>query len=85
MSARGWSLNGLQRPASIHLAVTLRHTPPGIADHFLEDLRASVEEVKSSPPAKGGMAPVYGMAGSFPVRGAIGELLRRYLDRLYDV
>jgi sphinganine-1-phosphate aldolase len=85
MSQRGWSLNGLQRPASIHLAVTLRHTPPGVADRFLEDLRTSVNEVKSSPASKGGMAPVYGMAGSFPVRGAIAELLRRYLDRLYEV
>jgi glutamate/tyrosine decarboxylase-like PLP-dependent enzyme len=85
MSARGWSLNGLQRPASIHLAVTLRHTAPGVADRFLEDLRASVDDVKSSPPSKGGLAPVYGMAGSFPVRGAIAELLRRYLDRLYEV
>jgi len=85
MSQRGYSLNGLQRPASIHLAVTLRHTASGVADRFLEDLRASVDEVKSSPAQKSGMAPVYGMAGSFPVRGAIAELLRRYLDRLYEV
>jgi hypothetical protein len=29
------------------------------------------------------MAPIYGMAGSFPARGAIAELLRRYVERLY--
>ena len=29
MGHRGWSLNGLQRPAAVHIAVTLRHTLPG--------------------------------------------------------
>jgi glutamate/tyrosine decarboxylase-like PLP-dependent enzyme len=35
----GWSLNGLQDPASIHLCVTLRHTQPGVVERFLADLR----------------------------------------------
>jgi hypothetical protein len=35
MSQRGWSLNGLHRPACIHLYVTLRHTEPGVAERFL--------------------------------------------------
>jgi glutamate/tyrosine decarboxylase-like PLP-dependent enzyme len=84
MTRRGWSLNGLQRPPSIHLCVTLRHTGAGVAEQFLEDLRASVAELQASKGDAGGMAPVYGMAGSFPVRGAVAELLRRYLDRLYE-
>ncbi len=84
MSHRGWSLNGLQRPPSVHICVTLRHTLPGVAERFLADLKAAVEEVKSTPAPRSGMAPVYGMAASFPVRGAIGELLRRYIDRLYE-
>jgi hypothetical protein len=84
MTRRGWNLNGLQAPPSLHLCVTLRHTLPGVAERFASDLKASVEEVKLSPPSNGGMAPVYGLAASFPVRGAIGELLRRYIDRLYE-
>ena len=84
MSARGWSLNGLQRPPSVHLCVTLRHTESGVAERFLADLRASVAEVKSTPATKSGMAPVYGMAGSFPVRGAVAELLRWFVDKLYE-
>jgi sphinganine-1-phosphate aldolase len=84
MSARGWSLNGLQRPPSVHLCVTLRHTEPGVAESFLGDLRAAVDEVKRTPASGRGLAPVYGMAGSFPVRGAVAELLRRFVDKLYE-
>ena len=40
MSGRGWSLNGLQLPPAVHIAITLRHTLPGVADRFLADLRA---------------------------------------------
>jgi hypothetical protein len=42
-----------------------------------------VQVVRSTPASKQGMAPIYGMAGSFPARGAIAELLRRYVERLY--
>ena len=82
MSELGWSLNGLQRPPAVHLCVTLRHTQPGVADRFLRDLKTSVSEARGTS-ASSGMAPLYGMASSFPVRGAVAELLRRYIDRLY--
>lgn len=82
MAVRGWSLNGLQRPAAVHLAVTLRHTQPGVAQRFLADLEDCVAEAAGTS-ASSGMAPLYGMASSFPVRGAVAELLRRYIDRLY--
>ena len=85
MNARGWSLNGLHRPPAIHIAVTLRHTEPGVAQRFLDDLRAAVEHVKTHPAEKGGMAPVYGMAAALPMHGVVEELLRRVVDALYKV
>jgi glutamate/tyrosine decarboxylase-like PLP-dependent enzyme len=86
MTERGWSLNGLHQPPAIHIALTLRHTQPGVAAKFLEDLRATVEEARSAgKEASTGAAPVYGMAATFPARGAVGELLRRYVDKLYEV
>lgn len=85
MSARGWRLNGLDRPPAVHIAVTLRHAEPGVAQRFIEDLRASVAHVKAHPQAATGMAPVYGMASSLPLRGVVGELLKRYADVLYEV
>ena len=81
---RGWNLNGLQHPPSIHLCVTLTHTQPGVAERFLADLSACVEQVKNGNPRPGGLAPIYGLSGSFPVRGAVKDLLRRYVDKLYE-
>jgi glutamate/tyrosine decarboxylase-like PLP-dependent enzyme len=83
MARRGFSLNGLQHPPSVHICVTLRHTQPGVAEHFLRELAEAVEVVRNTPASKQGMAPIYGMAGSFPARGAVAELLRRYVERLY--
>lgn len=85
MSHRRWNLNGLHRPACVHLCVTLRHTQPGVAERFLTDLREAVQHVRTQPAGKGGMAPIYGLAGSLPVRGAISDVLERYLDVLYEV
>lgn len=85
MTERGWSLNGLHKPSCVHLCVTLRHTQPGVAERFVHDLRAAVHEAKAQPRGEGGMAPVYGLAASLPVRRAVGELLERYMDKLYEV
>ena len=84
MGHRGWSLNGLQRPAAVHIAVTLRHTLPGVADRFLDDLAGSVQEVRSNPGVSTGMAPVYGMAAALPAE-VVRDLLTGYLDMLFEV
>jgi sphinganine-1-phosphate aldolase len=79
-----WNLNGLHKPPCVHLCVTLRHTLPGVAERFLVDLRNAVDYVRAHPDEKGGMAPVYGLANSMPVRTAVGDLLAAYLDVLYE-
>jgi sphinganine-1-phosphate aldolase len=83
MSQRNWSLNGLHRPACLHLCVTLRHTERGVAERFLGDLEASVADARRATLRTPGMAPIYGLAGTLPVRGAVADLLRRYVDLLY--
>jgi len=85
MTAKGWSLNGLHKPACLHLCVTLRHTQPGVAERFIHDLKEAVEYVKTNPQTKGGMAPIYGMAATLPVRSVVEDLLERYIDLLYKV
>ena len=84
MSHRGWSLNGLQRPPAVHLAVTLRHTLPGVADRFLADLADSVAQVRANPDVSTGMAPVYGMAAALP-EGTVHDLLAAYIDLTFEV
>jgi len=86
MAQRGWSLNGLHHPPAVHIALTLRHAEPGVAEAFLRDLGWAVAEAKASgTEPQTGAAPLYGMAATFPARRAVGELLRRYIDRLYEV
>jgi glutamate/tyrosine decarboxylase-like PLP-dependent enzyme len=85
MAHRGWSLNGLHKPPAVHIALTLRHTQDGVAEQFLEDLKASVDEVTRQPRVKGGMAPIYGMAATLPLRGVVSDMLKRYLDLLFSV
>jgi hypothetical protein len=85
MLTRRWSLNPLHKPSAVHIALTLRHTQPGIAERFVHDLREAVEHVKAHPEEKGESAPVYGMAATLPLRGVVSEMLRRYADLLYKV
>lgn len=85
MTKRHWSLNGLHRPACVHLCVTLRHTQSGVAERFVQDLSDAVEHVRRTPQEKGSMAPVYGMGANLPVRSVVGDLLKRYLDAIYRV
>jgi len=83
MTARGWSLNGLHRPACVHLCVTLRHTQPELPARFAADLREAVDAVRAAPQAEGGMAPIYGLAASVPDRTLISGFLEQYMDRWY--
>ncbi len=85
MTHKGWNLNGLHKPACVHICITLRHTQAGVAHRFLSDLKDSVDYVKENPSETGGMAPVYGIAASLPFRGVIRDFLKRYLDLYYRV
>ncbi len=85
MGQKGWSLNGLHKPACVHICVTLRHARSGVAERFIKDLKTSVEFVKAHPDEKGEMAPVYGMAATIPFRGLVEDMLEKYIDLLYKV
>jgi sphinganine-1-phosphate aldolase len=83
MTRRGWSLNGLHRPPSLHVCVTLRIAQDGVVERLLDDLREAVAEVREQPEREGGMAPVYGMAATLPDRTVVSDFLRGYMDLWY--
>jgi sphinganine-1-phosphate aldolase len=85
MTQKGWGLNGLHLPPSVHLCVTLRHTQEGVKERLLEDLKAAVEYVKENPQASEGIGPVYGMASSPDFRGMVTDVLDWYLDKQFEV
>ncbi|KAK4377055.1 hypothetical protein RND71_003351 [Anisodus tanguticus] len=79
LSSKGWHLNALQRPNSVHICVTLQHVP--VVQIFLKDLRDSVQTVKENPgPVHGGFAPIYGAAGKMPDRVMVQDLLVEFMD-----
>ncbi|XP_078387058.1 sphingosine-1-phosphate lyase 1 isoform X1 [Cetorhinus maximus] len=85
MTSKGWNLNTLQFPSSIHICVTLLHTRNGVADKFVEDLRQSVAEIMKNPDEKTtGRGAIYGMAQSIPDRSMVTEISHGFLDCLYS-
>ncbi|NXD14653.1 SGPL1 lyase, partial [Nothocercus nigrocapillus] len=85
LASKGWNLNILQFPPSIHLCITQLHTRPGVADRFLRDVKDSVEEIMKDVHAKTtGMGAIYGMAQSIPDRSLVAEISLAYLDGLYS-
>jgi len=86
MGTRQWSLNGLQMPAAVHICLTHRHTQPGLAEKFLEDLQAAVAYVKANPDKETeGVGRLYGMSAQIPIKGVVDAFLKRYMDLLYKL
>lgn len=85
MKGRGWALNALQAPPCLHLAVTVTHTLPGVADRFVRDL-GEVTAAIMADPASADSSPAavfYGGAASVPDRSIVSALTGVYLDCLY--
>ncbi|XP_012872659.1 PREDICTED: sphingosine-1-phosphate lyase 1 [Dipodomys ordii] len=85
MTAKGWNLNQLQFPPSIHFCITLVHTQKRVAIQFLKDIRESVTQIMKNPKAKTtGMGAIYGMAQAVVDRKLVADLSSMYLDSLYS-
>lgn len=85
MTSKGWSLNGLQLPPALHLAVTLRHTQPGHAERFIQDLKEAIAYVKGHAELQGSMTPVYGLTANLGMQDMVKEFLKGVLDMVYTV
>jgi glutamate/tyrosine decarboxylase-like PLP-dependent enzyme len=82
MEARGWTIDRQQRPPSVHLTVTANHAET--VAPYLDDLRSSVAEVRSNPNlAASGNAPMYGMMAKAPLRGFVGNSVRKVMEAMY--
>lgn len=82
LTARGWSVDRQQYPASVHLTVTSNHLP--VVDLYLADLRASVAHVLAHPEeATQGAAAMYGMMAKVPVRALVRQGVEKVMETLY--
>jgi len=85
LTEKGWNMNSLQFPSSIHVCVTLPICKPGVAKKFVDDVKKGVAQIMKSPGSKTtGAGAMYGMAASIPDRSIVGDLTKAYLDAFYD-
>ncbi|XP_034081597.1 sphingosine-1-phosphate lyase 1 isoform X1 [Gymnodraco acuticeps] len=85
LTTKGWNLNTLQYPSSIHICCTVLHTQKGVADQFVHDVKEQVAIILKNPKEKTtGMGAIYGMAQSIPDRSMVTEISRGFLDCLYS-
>lgn len=85
LSERGWHINPLQFPSSVHFCVTMCHTKDGVADNFLKDLREGVSAVLKAPKDKAtGTGALYGTAQTIPDRSLVKDIANIYLDLCYS-
>ena len=82
MIKRGWNLNELQLPESIHLCVTLNHCSEIIENKFIEDLSESITETKNSNVKAEECASVYGSTQKIPDRRLIKDIAKHYIKLL---
>ena len=85
LSAAGWHLNALHRPAALHMCVTPANA--GCVPDLLAALGAAVAAVRAAGGrgGEGGRAAVYGLAGGLPDRGAVREVLLGAQDVMLDL
>jgi len=95
MSKKGWKLNSLQNPPSVHVCVTMNIVPK--VDEFVEDLKESVRKIqkeieqeeneqllannkeKKKSTKQNSTAGIYGTAGTLP-DGPVKHILRVFMD-----
>ncbi|XP_035655805.1 sphingosine-1-phosphate lyase 1-like isoform X1 [Oncorhynchus keta] len=85
LTSKGWNLNMLQYPSSIHICCTVLHTHEGVAKQLINDIKEQVALILKNPNEKTtGMGAIYGMAQSIPDRSMVTEISRGFLDCLYS-
>jgi sphinganine-1-phosphate aldolase len=87
MEARGWHPDRLLHPPALHVMVTPVHAGE-VADRFLVDLAAAVDEVRGRPElSTQGQAAMYGMVATLPEGETepADEFLLALMDGLYQV
>ena len=85
MGKKGWYLNALQLPPSVHLCVTMVHTKSGVVERFVSDMKECVADLLNDPNSKSteGKAAMYGATAAVPDKSIIDELAAGYLNLVY--
>jgi len=85
LASKGWRMNGCQNPPGFHFCVTLRQGQPGVAERYVEDLRAAVEYAKDPPSPFPTSGAIYGLAGTLEGQTMLKQLILEWLDATYSL
>ena len=83
LKEKGYTLNQLQSPDAIHIAVTENHITPKFRDQFICDVIASVRMAKTHQSESDNGATIYGTSQKINDSSIIDTVARNYLDLLY--
>jgi len=84
MAKKGWNLNILQFPPSLHICVTLVHTPD-VSRSFITDMRICISQIMEDSTIKAeGVYGIYGSSQGIPDRSLIKEIGYEYLVAYYS-
>ncbi|KAJ3193257.1 hypothetical protein HK101_005156 [Irineochytrium annulatum] len=73
LSKKGWHLNCLQNPTSVHIACTLLTVKA--ADQLVEDMRDAVKQLREDPKkGEGELAAIYGTVATVPDRNVLVDV-----------
>jgi hypothetical protein len=83
LERKGWHIDRLQKPESIHLMLNPGHGQ--IVDSYVGDLREAVAYVKEHPDAAlEGSAPMYGLIAKAPMRRLVRRNVLAILEQMYS-
>ncbi len=83
LKEKGYTLNQLQSPDAIHIAVTENHITPEFRDQFICDVVASVRMAKENRGDSDNGVAIYGTSQKINDSSIIDTVARNYLDLLY--
>ena len=83
METRGWVMDRMQKPQSLHLIVNPHHI--NIVDDYLKDLALCVEEIKTNPPKDEGKSAIYGLVATMSDRDLVEDTIIKFMMDEYKV
>lgn len=82
LEEKGWVVDRQQFPKCIHTTVMPHHLP--ILDTYIADLKEAAAYAKAHPEkATEGQAALYGLMTDLPLRGVVGQQVRKVYEDMY--
>lgn len=85
LASKGWRMNGCQLPAGFHFCITLPQTEPGIAERFIEDLKAGVAYAKNPTQPMPMSGALYGLSGTADGKEILKQGMVAWLEATYEL